>query len=107
MSDLVNIHEAKTHLSRLLERVRRGATIVIAKAGTPIAQLVPLGVPPSARRVREPTRALDVGTPTDRSTRLRRFLDQEVWPIVPEAEVGRALSREEEDEILGYGPEGV
>lgn len=39
----VNIHEAKTHLSRLLEKVTGGAEIVIAKAGKPIARLVPLG----------------------------------------------------------------
>ncbi|GAB95288.1 prevent-host-death family protein [Kineosphaera limosa] len=38
---IVNIHEAKTHLSRLLERVRDGEEITIAKAGTPIADLVP------------------------------------------------------------------
>jgi prevent-host-death family protein len=38
----VNIHEAKTHLSRLLERVAMGEEIIIAKAGTPIAKLVPL-----------------------------------------------------------------
>jgi len=37
----VNIHEAKTHLSRLLERVARGEEITIAKAGKPIAKLVP------------------------------------------------------------------
>jgi prevent-host-death family protein len=36
----VNIHEAKTHLSRLLERVQHGEEIVIAKAGRPIAKLV-------------------------------------------------------------------
>jgi len=36
----VNIHEAKTHLSRLLERVQHGDEIVIAKAGRPIAKLV-------------------------------------------------------------------
>jgi prevent-host-death family protein len=36
----VNIHEAKTHLSRLLERVQQGEEIVIAKAGRPIAKLV-------------------------------------------------------------------
>lgn len=35
----VNIHEAKTHFSRLLERVREGETVIIAKAGTPIAKL--------------------------------------------------------------------
>lgn len=37
----VNIHEAKTHLSRLIERTARGEEIVIAKAGTPVAKLVP------------------------------------------------------------------
>jgi prevent-host-death family protein len=36
----VNIHEAKTQLSRLLERVARGEEIVIAKAGKPVARLV-------------------------------------------------------------------
>ena len=35
----VNIHEAKTHLSKLLERVMNGEEIVIAKAGKPIARL--------------------------------------------------------------------
>jgi prevent-host-death family protein len=39
MSDVVNIHEAKTHLSRLLERVQAGEEITIAKAGKPIAVL--------------------------------------------------------------------
>jgi len=39
---VVNIHEAKTHLSRLLKRVLRGETIVLAKAGKPCAKLVPL-----------------------------------------------------------------
>ncbi len=37
---LTNIHQAKTHLSRLLERVAAGEEIVIAKAGKPIARLV-------------------------------------------------------------------
>jgi prevent-host-death family protein len=37
----VNIHEAKTHLSRLLERVEGGEEVVIARAGKPIARLVP------------------------------------------------------------------
>ena len=42
----VNIHDAKTHLSRLLDQVQRGDRIVIAKAGRPVAMLVPLGEPP-------------------------------------------------------------
>jgi prevent-host-death family protein len=39
MAETVNIHEAKTHLSRLLERVQAGEEITIAKAGKPIAVL--------------------------------------------------------------------
>jgi prevent-host-death family protein len=38
---VVNVHEAKTHLSRLLERVSAGEEIVIAKAGRPVAKLIP------------------------------------------------------------------
>lgn len=38
----VNVHEAKTHLSRLLARVAAGEEIVIARAGTPVARLVPI-----------------------------------------------------------------
>jgi prevent-host-death family protein len=45
----VNIHEAKTHFSRLLERVATGEEVVIAKAGKPVARLVPYGQRPSRR----------------------------------------------------------
>jgi len=38
----VNTHEAKTHLSKLLARVQAGEEIVIARAGTPVARLVPI-----------------------------------------------------------------
>ena len=36
----VNVHEAKTHLSRLLQRVAAGEEVIIARAGTPVARLV-------------------------------------------------------------------
>lgn len=42
MPRTVNIHEAKTHLSRLLEDVRKGETVIIAKAGQPVAELGPI-----------------------------------------------------------------
>lgn len=44
----VNVHDAKTHLSKLLERVALGEEVVIAKAGTPVAKLVPIQ-PPKTR----------------------------------------------------------
>jgi prevent-host-death family protein len=42
----VNIHDAKTHFSKLIERVLLGEEVVIAKAGRPVAKLVP--IPPEA-----------------------------------------------------------
>ena len=42
MSETVNIHEAKTHFSRLVERAAKGETVIIAKAGKPMARLMPL-----------------------------------------------------------------
>jgi antitoxin VapB len=43
----------------------------------------------------------------DRAARVRRFLTYEAWPLVPKKELGRKLSREEEEALLGYGPEGA
>ena len=40
--ETVNIHQAKTQLSRLIERVERGEEVVIARAGKPVVRLVPL-----------------------------------------------------------------
>lgn len=42
MSETINIHEAKTHLSRLVERAHGGEEIILAKAGKPYAKLVPI-----------------------------------------------------------------
>jgi prevent-host-death family protein len=50
MADVVNIHEAKTHLSRLVQRVEAGEELVIARAGRPVARLVPLHARRAARR---------------------------------------------------------
>lgn len=41
MDKAINIHEAKTHLSRLIERVEAGEEITLARAGRPVAKLVP------------------------------------------------------------------
>ena len=46
-------------------------------------------------------------SPADREAHALRFLESEVWPRIPEDQFGRRLSRSEEDQILGYGPEGV
>lgn len=43
----------------------------------------------------------------ERGSDFLRYLEEEVWPKAPLGQLGRRLSREEEDEILGFGPEGV
>ena len=57
-STIVNVHQAKTHLSRLLGRVQQGEEITIANAGRPVARLVPV-LPDSGR-----TLGIDVGRVT-------------------------------------------
>ena len=46
----INIHAAKTHLSRLVDQAAAGEEIVIARAGRPVARLVPLAVPEAGSR---------------------------------------------------------
>ena len=45
MANKLNVHEAKTHFSRLLSRVEKGEEIIIANAGKPVARLVPFKKP--------------------------------------------------------------
>jgi prevent-host-death family protein len=47
----VNLHEAKTHLSRLVDEVAAGAEIIIAKAGKPMARLAPISTPIRKKRL--------------------------------------------------------
>ena len=49
MNQIINVHEAKTHLSRLLDKAHAGEEIVLGKAGKPYARLVPLR-PTQAKR---------------------------------------------------------
>lgn len=43
----------------------------------------------------------------DRGARLRRLLEEEIWPTVPADQLGVRLSKQEEEDLLGYGPEGA
>lgn len=45
--------------------------------------------------------------PRDRRAEVTRFLEREVWPRIPPELLGRGLSKEEQAEILGYGPVSV
>ena len=51
MAEIINIHEAKTHLSRIVDKVAAGAEVVIAKAGKPMARLSPIVASPKAKKL--------------------------------------------------------
>jgi antitoxin VapB len=42
-----------------------------------------------------------------KEARLQRFLEEEIWPLIPPDMLGKPITQEEQDEILGYGPDGV
>ena len=65
MSTNVNTHEAKTQLSKLLARVEAGEEIVISRAGTPVARLVPIDRPAGDRRPGTAAGRVIVGTGFD------------------------------------------
>lgn len=47
----INIHEAKTQLSKLVDQAAKGESFVIAKAGKPLVRVIPLDAPPIPRRL--------------------------------------------------------
>ena len=52
MPDIVNIHEAKTHLSRLVDAAAKGEAFIIAKAGKPLVKVVPVDAPSATEQKR-------------------------------------------------------
>ncbi len=42
---MINVHDAKTNFSKLLDRAERGEEIIISRGGKPVAKLIPIGVP--------------------------------------------------------------
>jgi len=61
----INIHEAKTHLSRLIEQVVNGEPFVIAKAGKPLVKVVPLDAPETGKIKRLGFMAKQIRVPDD------------------------------------------
>lgn len=59
------------------------------------------------RALDERRRRLRNRSTDNRRARLLSFLEKKVWPSLPKDQIGRRLSRADEDRILGYGPSGV
>lgn len=63
--EIVNIHEAKTHLSRLVDRAALGEAFIIAKAGKPLVKVVAIDTPVAAQRRRLGFLAGEIAVPDD------------------------------------------
>jgi prevent-host-death family protein len=61
----INIHEAKTHLSRLVEQAAKGEPFIIAKAGKPLVKVVPLTAPEAGQLERLGFLAGHISVPDD------------------------------------------
>jgi prevent-host-death family protein len=85
----VNMHEAKTHLSKLVERVEAGEEIVISRAGKPAAKLVPVGKPEPGKRALGAWEG-KVGLPAGQKW---ERMDREIEQLFEESEI---FPREEE-----------
>ena len=82
---------------------------IVERLATEVARLAGESKTQAIRRALEERRgrlALRV-VRKDRRADLLRFLEREVWPVVPRRLRGRRMSRTEEHAILGYGPRGV
>lgn len=86
---VVKIHEAKTHLSRLIDRASKGEPFVIAKAGKPMVKVVPIDAPPEKKYVapdswRDTSRFPMISTPW-RQKRSKNFLGKNLEPAARHA----------------------
>ncbi len=88
----LNIKDAETE---------RLATEVAAMAGETKTRAVKVAL--EERR----SRLVRKRSAQDRGDRLQRFLEEELWPQIPPEVRGRPITKEEREEILGYGPDGV
>jgi antitoxin VapB len=80
----------------------------VERLATEVARLTGESKTEAIRRaLDERRRRLKTASAGDRRARVLRFLETKVWPTIPKDQLGRRLTREEEDEILGFGPDGV
>jgi prevent-host-death family protein len=75
----VNIHEAKTHLSRLVDRAANGEPFIIAKAGKPLVKVVPLDAPPAGKARRFGFLRGQISVPDDFDTMFRDEIEKEFY----------------------------
>ncbi len=82
--------------------------VEVERLATEVARLTGESKTEAIRRaLQERHRRLKGASVADRRARVVKFLETRVWPNIPRKQLGRRLTRKQEDAILGYGPTGV
>jgi antitoxin VapB len=80
----------------------------VERLAAEVARLAGESKTEAIRRALEERRVRLKGTAAPRRRAgITRLLETQIWPAIPKRELGRRLTREQEDAILGYGPDGV
>ena len=80
----------------------------VERLATEVARLAGESKTEAIRKALEERRTRLIGaTPAERRVKVLRFLRSKVWTSIPREQLGRRMTREEEDAMLGYGPGGV
>lgn len=87
--------------------IKDGDTVMLAEEVAALAGENKTRAVKTALEERRGRLARGGGSPAERRRRLLDLLEREIWPQLPEQELGRVPSRAEREAILGYGPEGV
>jgi prevent-host-death family protein len=76
MMDVVNIHEAKTHLSKLVEKAAAGESFIIAKAGKPMVKVVAVDAPVKKKQMRIGAMKGQIKVPDDFDTMMSKEIEE-------------------------------
>ncbi len=123
MKRTLSIARAKARFAEFVRRAESGETVVLTRHGRPVAQLEPTarhdaGTSDARGEVREAAGRYEMARPDavaaptagaveSRREALERFLEESIWPRLPEDQLGGRVDRREREEILGYGSDGV
>lgn len=115
------IGDAKAHFAACVREAEGGRTVIITRHGRPVARLEPMpkesthdgeaerGVSEEVAEPVAPYAATSIvfETPAARRAALHRRLVEQIWPRIPTDLLGRGVTKQEREEILGYASDGV
>jgi prevent-host-death family protein len=111
------IADVKAHFAECIREAEAGRTIVVSRHGRPVARLGPVGEEAlRAAVMQQPSEVAEKTLPyagdertapltsTARRAALRALLEEEIWPRVPKGLLGKGVTKQEREQILGYAP---